>query len=425
MKERPLDAVDALRPALATADTLAADQAAFVLQIASTLGRRAVERNQVDAQVVASWLYQQLVERGIALRPDDHEVRLVLLARRGSLEDMLSAARLTVQQHAAIGQGAYIRGIRALLTSERPDDAVRFANKAVEAAGSPSEELLFDYFRALTIGGTTADIREFIRVTESGGRLKALVERITGSPVTGSVPAEAAYLLGNFLSSNNKRAQAEAAYELALGYEPNHPWACNNLGYSLADRNEDLERAAELLERAHAALPAEPSITDSLGWLRYKQGILEDRPNPHGGATKGAIALLKEAVETDHGQQDPTILDHYGDALWLAGRAAEASHYWQLAGNYSSRKLRPARPAGATQDEAPTKAAAAEYREIIARTAQKRDLMGTGQWVPVAPQANNPRPSPPPTAAPATGEAPSPPAPGVGSSAGKSPSSAG
>ena len=113
------------------------------------------------------------------------------------------------------------------------------------------------------------------------------------------------------------------------------------------------------------------------------------------------MSLLQEAASTEHGSQDPTILDHYGDALWLAGRAAEAAHHWQLAQNYSSRMLRPA--TGAPEAISPTDAAAAEYRDIIARAAAKRQLMGSGQWVPVAPQARNPRPTPPPTAAPPTG----------------------
>jgi Flp pilus assembly protein TadD len=92
--------------------------------------------------------------------------------------------------------------------------------------------------------------------------------------------------------------------------EPDNAHALNALGYHLADNNVELDRAEELLVKANLLLPNDPAIMDSLGWLRYRQGRLQE-----------AIELLTSAYKL---YPDAEIAAHLGEAMWLNGNEEEA-----------------------------------------------------------------------------------------------------
>lgn len=96
--------------------------------------------------------------------------------------------------------------------------------------------------------------------------------------------------------------------------DPENPHGYNALGYSLADRSERLEEAATLIETAHKMVPEDPYVLDSLGWLRYRQGRLEE-----------ALMLLEQAYAI---RQDPEIAAHLGEILWRKKQHYEARAVW-------------------------------------------------------------------------------------------------
>jgi hypothetical protein len=229
--------------------------------------------------------------------------------------------------------------------------------------------------------------------------------------------SEVAYLMGDSFTRNGRTDEANAAYELALEFQPDHGWACNNLGYSLADRGHDLPRAAKLLEKAVEVLPDEAPVLDSLGWLRYKQDRLDDTLDPGTGEVRerGAVTLLQKAAMTDRGQTDAVIMDHLGDALWLAGRKTEAQRYWTLSQATATQvlaRLSQRRPEVAGRPDAPKEAvpdapeagedpALADLRAVVSACTRKRNDAARGAAVRVAPQADHPDPQPrAPTKAP-------------------------
>src|SRR5690606_15000222 len=119
---------------------------------------------------------------------------------------------------------------------------------------------------------------------------------------------------------------------------PDDPGAANDLGYTLLEARVELDEAARLIELAHAADPENGAVLDSIGWLRYRQGVLEDERGPDGEVVReGAGTLLERAAATPRGQISATIQDHLGDALWRIGRRPAARLAWQtargLAGN--------------------------------------------------------------------------------------------
>lgn len=100
-----------------------------------------------------------------------------------------------------------------------------------------------------------------------------------------------------------------------LELDPDNARALNALGYTLADRGLELERARSLIERALEQQPEDAAILDSMGWVLFRQGESGD-----------ALTYLRRAYEMNPG---PEIAAHLGEVLWTLGRRDEARAIWQ------------------------------------------------------------------------------------------------
>lgn len=99
--------------------------------------------------------------------------------------------------------------------------------------------------------------------------------------------------------------------------DPDNADALNALGYTLADRTQHQDEALSLIEKALALKPGEPAIIDSLGWVQYRLGHLEE-----------AVKQLRTAYSK---QPDPEIAAHLGEVLWKSGEKSEARKIWDQA----------------------------------------------------------------------------------------------
>ena len=107
------------------------------------------------------------------------------------------------------------------------------------------------------------------------------------------------------------RAQEmEALLQKVIQLKPQHYHAYNALGYSLADRNERLQEARDLISKALSFAPGEPFIVDSMGWVEFRLGRLGE-----------AERLLRQAYGS---RPDAEIAAHLGEVLWNAGKQDEA-----------------------------------------------------------------------------------------------------
>jgi tetratricopeptide (TPR) repeat protein len=113
-------------------------------------------------------------------------------------------------------------------------------------------------------------------------------------------------------------AKAEVDFNHALELSPDQPLVLNYLGYSWADMGRHLDKARQMIERAAERRPNDGAITDSLGWVKFRQG-----------ETRDAVKTLEHAVELE--PEDATINGHLGDAYWAAGRKVEAQYQWRRA----------------------------------------------------------------------------------------------
>ena len=112
--------------------------------------------------------------------------------------------------------------------------------------------------------------------------------------------------------------KAEADFHRALELSPDQPYVLNYLGYSWADMGHHLSQARQMIQRAAEKRPNDGAITDSLGWVMYRQGD-----------AKEAVTTLERAVELE--PEDSTINAHLGDAYLAAGRKVEAQYQWRRA----------------------------------------------------------------------------------------------
>jgi tetratricopeptide (TPR) repeat protein len=101
-----------------------------------------------------------------------------------------------------------------------------------------------------------------------------------------------------------------------LSAQPENANALNALGYTLADRTERLEEARDYIKRAAELVPDDPAILDSLGWVSYRLGNMQD-----------ALKWLGMAFER---LEDAEIAAHYGEVLWKNNQKDEAEKVWKI-----------------------------------------------------------------------------------------------
>jgi Flp pilus assembly protein TadD len=109
----------------------------------------------------------------------------------------------------------------------------------------------------------------------------------------------------------------EKTLRRVIALAPDNQHAYNALGYSLAERNVRLPEALQLIRKAQQMAPADPFIMDSMGWVQYRMGNLDE-----------AEAQLRRAYEL---RNDADIAVHLGEVLWKKGRKDDAVALWRAA----------------------------------------------------------------------------------------------
>ncbi len=102
----------------------------------------------------------------------------------------------------------------------------------------------------------------------------------------------------------------------SLEINPNDAYVLNYLAYSWLERNYNLDKALQMLEKAYELKNNDPYIIDSIGWAYY---LIDDFIK--------AEKFLKRAVELM--PDDPIVNDHYGDILWKLDRKIQARYFWK------------------------------------------------------------------------------------------------
>ncbi|MFT4243722.1 MAG: tetratricopeptide repeat protein [Acidovorax sp.] len=100
-----------------------------------------------------------------------------------------------------------------------------------------------------------------------------------------------------------------------IAQKPDHYHAYNALGYALAERGVRLSEARQLILKALEFAPADPFITDSLGWVEFRMGNAAE-----------ARRHLEAAYKA---RPDVEIAAHLGEVLWSQGNKEAALRIWK------------------------------------------------------------------------------------------------
>ncbi len=116
--------------------------------------------------------------------------------------------------------------------------------------------------------------------------------------------------LANLCARLNREEEAFNIFRRIIKIDSTNANALNYVGYTFAEKNDSLEYALELINKALAIDANNGYYIDSRGWVYYRMGKL-DR----------ALSELKRAVELT---PDPIILEHLGDVYVKLERFEDA-----------------------------------------------------------------------------------------------------
>jgi len=145
------------------------------------------------------------------------------------------------------------------------------------------------------------------RVDEARAEFEALAQR-------DSTPVAALTMAGMMLEAQGKTDLARQRYERVIELDRSAPVAANNLAWIYAQSNINLERALELAQTARRGLPATPEVSDTLGFVYFRKGLLPQ-----------AIDAIQSAVQADAG--NPEYQYHLGLALAKSGEKTAAAEH--------------------------------------------------------------------------------------------------
>ncbi|HOX05034.1 MAG TPA: tetratricopeptide repeat protein [Planctomycetota bacterium] len=205
---------------------------------------------------------------------------------------------------AAADEGERVDALVALAGLDRaagvPADAERRLRAAI-ASGAKSARLHGALAEALAAAGRGDEAADCWR------RAQALA------------PRDAYYrlALASLFEKDGRRSAAAAELRALLEIHQDNAEALNMLGYLYAQEGINLEEAADLVGRALTAEPKNAHFLDSLGWVRYRQGRVEE-----------ALGILERAAMN---APEPVIYEHLGDACYALGLLNRARVAWRRA----------------------------------------------------------------------------------------------
>jgi tetratricopeptide (TPR) repeat protein len=218
----------------------------------------------------------------------------------GALWEEALAAFMAVEKESAVFEDAMIHQAYNLHKLNRTAEAVKLLEQNRQLLASRPE--IFEYLSFL-----------YSALEQNQAALEVVEAGLSQYPEDETLLFRRVVLLEQ---AGDNDAADNAARQL-LQINPEHTNALNFLAYSYAVRNERLDEALQMAQKALLSKD-EYYIRDTLGWVLYRLGRFED-----------ALAELQLAAEAS--PDDPVVLEHLGDVLQAMGRREEALSAFQKA----------------------------------------------------------------------------------------------
>ncbi len=290
-------------------------------------------------------------------------VSLRLMVLSGTPTDSIAAAALSASQRSermripAVWFPAREFEARAQRAGERDREGARRAGSAIvrhvaeNTRPLPSDLAALWIHAGLEMFEDDDAIADAYASAAAAGAIDAVFDELgkfyqrqgdaQGVRVSADLRSELAEFVAGALDAGVHDALTDELYRLAIKYNPKNSMAHNNLGYRLLERGGDIREAESHIAAAYQESSSEASITDSLGWVRYKLGQFTDTRNPEtGDVIEGAVTLLARSLElTKRNERDHAtaaiVSSHLGDARSAAGDREGAVTAWRDCVRYS------------------------------------------------------------------------------------------
>ncbi|MDX2003231.1 MAG: tetratricopeptide repeat protein [Chitinophagales bacterium] len=125
--------------------------------------------------------------------------------------------------------------------------------------------------------------------------------------------------LGDAHNSMGNFDESDQAFESALAYDKNNAYVLNNYSYYLSLRNDNLEKAKSMSLRSNELEPNNGSFQDTYAWILFRMGEYND-----------ALKWIEKSMANGE-ENNPTILEHYGDILYQLKLVEKAIDAWKKA----------------------------------------------------------------------------------------------
>ena len=354
------------------------------LQIYAQLARSARTRGEADAERA---IYAEILE----LHPHHHETLMKLADVQLSENDNDGALRTLreIEEHYPNDMRSVVRlGFLYYETENFPESASRFETFLASEPGDDEVRFFLGIVRR-RMGEDDAAIETFSAIPEESDhsaeahtQLAVLFERkgevaraleeieraVAAKPTrprelyyatlrakAGDFDGAVTYLEGLLLKdpdddellfnlgvvfSEAKRTQEALEYmERAIEQNPNNASALNYVGYTWAERGDNLDQAEDYIVRALDLRPDDGFIIDSLGWVYYMRA----RPLFETGRNEEAKKYLDRALkELLRAQEltggDPVVSEHLGDTYLLLDQKERALENYREAVDLTPRE---------------------------------------------------------------------------------------
>lgn len=226
--------------------------------------------------------------------PEARYLLAVILAQSEKYEPALAELQL-INSGAEEYEDAVIFQVRILRFLNRTEQAVEVLEKAIQAEESRSPDMY-------------VMLAALYQLQEQADLGKSTFNRALSTFPNNN---ELLYEYGLFLDTVGSIDEAMSVMQELIKRQPEHGEALNYVGYSWADKSIHLDKALLYIQRAVSLKPDSGYMLDSLGWVYYRMGRIDE-----------ARQALEEAIRNR--DDDPTIYDHLGDVYLELGRKKDA-----------------------------------------------------------------------------------------------------
>ncbi len=199
---------------------------------------------------------------------------------------------------------AWRQRMQLLFSMERYDEVIAISDSANSYA---SDDAFVQFFTGAAY-----------MLTDRPEEAEKWLEEATFAPSNRNFRSVIHGTLGDVRQDLDRWQDAKDAYEQALRLDPNNHNAMNNYAYFMSVREEQLDYAKELAEKAISFEPENAAYLDTVGWIYYKTGDYEQ-----------ARAYIQRSVDT--GEASAEVYEHLGDVYKALDEIENAIKFWNKA----------------------------------------------------------------------------------------------